>query len=300
MDDHAKFERMLQMLLMLSSGIKYSTQELSIRFDTSERSVNRYISTFRKVGCIVECSQGKYSIPKITEPFKALNELLHFSEEEAFILSKAILSIDENSTMKSKLISKLYSLYDFNRVVDKVVKRSGSDSVYKLIKAIDEKKQVLLRQYRSSNGNIVRDRMVEPYDFATNYSYLWAFEPESQKCKLYRLSRIGAIEVLERDYQYETLHKKMVIDVFRISQPEQIMVKLRLSLRAYNLLLEEYPLSEKYLTPLDDNYWQFYAPVCGFDGVGRFVTGLCDQVQIEEPESFKTYIREKIKRSKFI
>jgi hypothetical protein len=79
---------------------------------------------------------------------------------------------------------------------------------------------------------------------------------------------------------------------------EQTIVKLRLSLRAYNLITEEFPLSEKYLTPLDDNYWQFCAPVCGFEGVGRFVTGLCDDVYVEEPEVFKAFVREKIKRFK--
>lgn len=298
MEDHAKFERMMRMLLMLSGGITYTVPVLSERFCTSERSISRYIATFRSVGFVVDCNQGRYSIPKVEKPFKAIHELLHFSEEEAYILSKAIHSIHEDNVLKSNLINKLYSLYDFDRVVETIVKPANSETVHQLIKAIREKKQVLLRQYRSSNGNIVRDRLVEPYDFTTNYTYVWAFDPESHLCKLFRISRIEAVEVLDNEYKHESLHQKMMMDVFRISNPEQTDVKLRLSLRAYNLIIEEFPLSEKYLTPLDDNYWQFCAPVCGFKGVGRFVTGLCDEVYIEKPEAFKVYIREKIKKYK--
>jgi len=298
MEDHAKLERVISMLLLLSGGISYTVKELSDKYFTSVRSVGRYIASFRNIGFIVECKQGRYSIPKVTAPFKAINELLHFSEEEAYLLSKAIHSIHENNVLKTNLINKLYALYDFDRIVETIVKPSNSQTVHQLIQAIRDKKQVLLRQYRSSNGNIVRDRLVEPYDFTTNYTYVWAFDPENHLCKLFRISRIEAVEVLDNDYKHESLHQKMTIDVFRISKPEQTEVKLRLTLRAYNLIIEEFPLSEKYLTPLDDNYWQFCAPVCGFKGVGRFVTGLCDEVYIEQPEAFKVYVREKIKRYK--
>jgi len=298
MEDHAKTERIIRMLLLLSGGIKYTLPELSVKFCTSERSISRYIATFRDIGFVVDCHQGRYSIPRVAEPFKAINELLHFSAEEAYILSKAIHSIHENNVLKSNLINKLYALYDFDRVAETIVKPANSETVHQLIKAIREKKQVLLRQYRSSNGNIVRDRLVEPYDFTTNYTCVWAFDPESHCCKLFRISRIEVVEVLNSGYQHEPLHQKMIMDVFRISKPEQTIVKLRLSLRAYNLITEEFPLSEKYLTPLDDNYWQFCAPVCGFEGVGRFVTGLCDEVYVIEPEVFKAFIREKIKRFK--
>jgi predicted DNA-binding transcriptional regulator YafY len=90
MEDHAKIERIIRMLLLLSGGIKYTLPELSVKFYTSERSISRYIATFRDVGFVVECHQGRYSIPRVAELFKAINELLHFSEEEAYILSKAI------------------------------------------------------------------------------------------------------------------------------------------------------------------------------------------------------------------
>jgi hypothetical protein len=85
------------------------------------------------------------------------------------------------------------------------------------------------------------------------------------------------------------------MDVFRISSKEQTMVVLMLSLRAYNLLIEEYPLAEQYITSTDDNSWQFKAKVCGFEGIGRFCMGLSDEIKIVEPETLKQYIKLKIK-----
>ena len=298
MDDHKKFELMLKMLLMLARGRAYSVKELSEKFERSERSIFRFMATFREAGFIVECNDGLYQIPKLEKPFKSIGELLHFSEEEAYILTRAIHSIDDNNLLKTNLINKLYALYDFDRVADTVVKPGNIETVHRILEAIRRRKQTLFRQYRSAHGNLVRDRMVEPFGFTINYTYVWAFEPESGTCKMFKTSRISSVQVLEQEWKNETLHEKDAIDVFRISSKQQLRVVLRLSLRAYNLLIEEYPLAEKHLTELDDNYWQLDTKVCSFDGVGRFVLGLCDEVEIIEPIVLKDFILQKTKKIK--
>ena len=294
MEDHAKFERMLRILLMLANGRRYHLKEFSDRFEMSERSISRYLATFRKAGLVVVCDNGTYSIPKMERPFKEISDLLHFSEEEAYILNRAIHTIDDTNILKSNLIKKLYSLYDNDRIVETVVKPGNSLTVHQLIQAIRNRKQVLLRQYRSAHGRLVRDRLVEPFDFTANYISVWAYEPENQVCKLFKTARIGEVDILDRDFMHETMHQKEPIDVFRISSHNLTRIKLILTLRAYNLLIEEYPLAEKHLTPLDDNYWHFDAEVCGFEGVGRFVLGLMDEVQVIEPVEFKQFIQRKV------
>lgn len=296
MPDQPKFERMLQLLMTLAGNRNLTAGELSDRFEMSERTVMRYLATFRDAGFVIECTDGAYRIPRIEKPFKSIGDLLHFSEEEAYILTRAIHSIDDTNLLKTNLINKLYSLYNFDRVAETVVRPENINAVHQLIKAIRDKKQVLLRQYRSSHGQLVRDRLVEPFGFTTNYQFVWAFEPESRACKLFKTSRTGLVEVLERGYQHEELHEDIPMDVFRISSREQVNVVLNLSLRAYNLLIEEYPLAEKYVKPLTDNQWQFEAPVCGFEGVGRFVLGLGEEVDVVEPERFRVFLKERIKK----
>lgn len=295
MEEQAKIERILRLLLMLSNGRRWSLGELANRFDLSSRSISRYISTFRKAGFVVECEQGLYSIRKIEKPFREISDLLHFSEEEAYVLLRAIHSIDDTNVLKSNLIKKLYSLYDSDRIIETVTKPEASETIHALVGAIRGKCQVILRQYRSAHGNIVRDRLVEPFDFTASYISVWAFEPESRSCKLFKTARIGKVQPLEKPAEHETLHRKDPVDVFRISSPNSMRIVLRLSLRACSLLTEEYPLSEQYITPIDDNYWQFDGWVCGFEGVGRFVMGLPGEVHIFESEDLRSYIHHQVK-----
>ena len=63
-------------------------------------------------------------------------------------------------------------------------------------------------------------------------------------------------------------------------------------MRAYLLLREEYPLSIPYTERIENGY-QFHGPVSNFDGIGRFVLGLMDEIQIKAPDLFKTFIENK-------
>lgn len=218
---------------------------------------------------------------------------MHFSEEEAWILSKAIHSIDDNTVLKSNLVKKLYALYDFKRVANAIVKKEYSANVHALMQAIEKKKKVVLQSYQSANSRKVSDRLVEPYDFTTGYINTWCYEPDSRKNKLFKLSRIRNVKVLDEDWEYENQHNPGLLDVFRISSYKQTEVVLELSLRARNLLIEEYPLSEKYITGQNSSYI-FRGPVSGFEGVGRFVTGLSDEIKVYQPRALKTYLNKKM------
>ena len=283
------------MLLMLSGNRSYTVAGLAEKYQTCERTIHRYISTFRDVGFVFEQENGHYRIATMDKDFRKLSDLLHFSEEEAYLLAKAIHAVSDNNVLKANLEKKLYSLYNFDRVADSVVKGKNSDNIHKLLKAMKEKKQVLLRSYRSANSNIERDRLVEPFDFATNYIAVWAFEPESRKNKLFKTARIENVEMIDKPFEYPDKHKKQTTDVFRISSTKQIPVSLLLSMRAFSLLIEEFPLAEPLCTKKRDNQWQFDAQVCGFDGVGRFILGLMDEVKVLAPKSLKEYVDKKIR-----
>ena len=98
-----------------------------------------------------------------------ISQLLHFTEEESFILGKAIYAIEDGSEQKNKLVKKLYSLYDFDRVIYAISKKEDTENIYNLIQAIKQQKQVVLKEYRSGHGKDIRDRIVEPIDFSYNF-----------------------------------------------------------------------------------------------------------------------------------
>jgi hypothetical protein len=100
---------------------------------------------------------------------------------------------------------------------------------------------------------------------------------------------------MKTKFQYEELHRKNQSDIFGFSGDSNAWITLHLSLRAYLLLREEYPLSIPFTERTDDGY-HFHGPVSNFDGIGRFVLGLMDEVRIKGPEVFKTFIEKKLQQ----
>ena len=299
MNDQAKFQRMLEILIKLSGSYGYSVKQLAEDFHSSERTIFRYLTTIRNAGFLLDNHNGYNKIDKKSPDYKHLSKLIHFSQEEAYILSKAIHLIDDEGKLKNDLYEKLYVLFDSDKAVNNIVRKQSSENVISLKGAIKYKDQVILHGYKSSNSNNNRDRLLEPFSYTTNYNCVWCYDIEAKSSKIFKVAKIKEVKVTENKWKHERQHKKNEIDVFRIGGKKTIPVKLTLSLMAHNLLVEEYPLSENYLSKSKDNKNVFDGWVCDFNGIGRFVLGMMDQVEIIKPKSFKDYLNNKIKAKIF-
>ncbi len=283
---------------MLTANTSYSVDELAERLELSRRTIYRYIDTFRQAGFVIK-KRGEYiRLDKESPHFKDISQLVHFTEEEAVILKRAIESIDDTNMLKLNLKSKLYSVYDSGVLADTVVKGKNASNVHNLIEAIEEQRGVVLRGYQSAHGGVVRDRRVEPFAFTTNYVHLWCYDPSDGACKLFKLSRIADVELLDEMWSNAAEHKQGFIDIFRMNGTEQFRVKLKMGMLAYNLLLEEYPLSERDVTALDDGGYMLDTQVASFVGVGRFVVGLIDDITIVDSPDFEEYLKKYIEKFK--
>ncbi len=299
--DQPKIERMLRLMMMLTANTKYTVEELAQKLDTSPRTIYRYIDTFKEAGFMVMKSGPYFKLDKRSRYFKDISQLIHFTEEEAYILNSAIESIDPTNAIKQNLKAKLASVYDFRMLAECVVKGEIAKNVNAIIEAIEEKKQIVLKDYTSAHSKKVSDRLVEPLSFTTNYIQVWAYEISSGRNKLFKVSRIGSVELLSSSWEFEDEHKEGLMDLFRINSFQQIPVKLKLGLRAASLLVEEYPLGEKYLLPVKGDPLHFILDtwVCGYEGIGRFVLGLLDDIEILEGEGLKEFLKERMQMAKF-
>ncbi len=294
--DQPKIDRLLRIMKMLTGNTSATIGQLARRLGISERSVYRYIDTFREAGFVIRKKGEVYRIDKSSPYFRDISQLVHFTEEEAYILKSAIESIDENNLIKQNLKKKLYTVYNYKILAETIAKGKNAVNVNRLVDAIGEERQVILRNYSSAHTHVIRDRLVEPFAFTTNYIQVWAWEPESQRNKLFKLSRIGEVEILEDPWKDKPRHEAGFIDIFRIHSHKLLPVQLKLSLRAATLLTEEYPLAERELKKISDNEWILHTNICKYDGVGRFVAGLADDVEIMEPEEFRLFMKEKLSR----
>ena len=74
----------------------------------------------------------------------------------------------------------------------------------------------------------------------------------------------------------------------------QLPIRLKLGLRASSLLLEEFPLAEKEMSKISDNEYILEINVCSYEGVGRFVLGLLDDIEVIESEEFREFLKKRI------
>jgi len=289
-------DRLLDAIKILSCNA-LTVEQFSKELGCSLKTAYRYIETFRNAGLVFEKDNGsRYRIKHLEKRFKELSDLIYFTKEEAYILKSAIEGIDENTTVKQNLKKKLYTLYDFKMVADVVVEPKNRDIVHNIISAIENRKQVVLHGYSSAHSNTVSDRLVEPFGLTTNYIQAWCYEPETEKVKMFKIARIQSVEILGTDWQYEERHVQEHIDIFRISSTEQLPIKLKLDVRAANLLMEEYPLSREYLTQMSDSEWILETNVCNYEGVTRFILGLYEDVEIVGSPELKAFVQVRIKR----
>ena len=70
-------------------------------------------------------------------------------------------------------------------------------------------------------------------------------------------------------------------------------------LLSHNLLVEEYPLSERDIKQIDESHWLLDTEVCNYLGIGRFVMGLAEDIEVIESPDFVDYLRQKIATIEF-
>ena len=268
--DQPKIERVLRLMRLMSGVRHYTIEELAEALDTSSRSIYRYIDTFREVGYVVKKENG---VPRLLsmDKYEDIAELVHFTEEEAYVVDRLLDALDNGNVLKQSLKRKLAVVANSAAVVDCVVNGRVAENVHAVIGAIENKRQVKLMGYASSHSGAVRDRWVEPFEFTTDYNQIWCYDLEDERNKLFKTSRIGTVVVLDEAWVAADRHQCGFVDVFRYSGPKIYRVAVELDVRARNFMVECFPLAELYMRKVEDELWVLETDVCGLDNVKGFV-----------------------------
>lgn len=161
-------------------------------------------------------------------------------------------------------------------------------------KAIVEKKCVCLKRYSSASG--IRDRRVEPFKVTGGGKFVWCYDIESRKSKQYSISRAADILILNEAWSHQREHKALETDIFNWSGDKAMHIELQMDNMACNILKDEHPQSEKYLTSINGGEeWILSTDVYAFEAPGRFIIGLIDHVRILHGEELKQHVEGYIK-----
>lgn len=317
----------MNLLATRPCSLEYLAEQLGV--DT--RTIYRYIGTFRESGFVVERIRGthNYRMVSMSEEAETLGKVVNFSEEEAYIVNSLIEKLDSSNTVKANLKRKLSSIYDSTNVADYVVDGQSGELVRILGEAISRGRAVRLVNYESSHSGSVRDRIVEPVKFTSNYDGVRVYDLEDGKSKTFRISRMDGVQELRQEAVHLGEYRDDPADVFRMSGGRSYHIRLRLSNMAKNLLCEEYPLAEQYVvsaqgpargrrrkiiigqdgsvpvspdrdraapTRLSGDTWIFDTEIFGLQGAGRFVAGLIGEIEILSGAELKEYVRDYLSR----
>jgi len=266
-----KILRVLQFISFLEQRPPKAVNQLAEMLETTERTVYRYLDLIRECGFDLHRDKhNRFFIHNDTV------QGIRFTTEEAEYLKQIVLTTGKKNKLKDAVLSKIYLASDVNIVAGHLVNAKNGRIVERLAQAIANKEQVILKRYHSINSETISDRLVEPFGFTDNYHTVMAFEVTSAKNKTYHLDRITAVEFNNRGFMFEEKHEQQIPDAFGFSfQDEQHEVELDLSLKAYLLLKDEYPLTIPYVkyNPKKDLY-ELKIQVNNLKPIQRFMRGL--------------------------
>ena len=293
-----KFARQLRLMVMLTQNRVVTVEEISETLGMSRRSIYRYIDLFRNMGFTVIKEGTCYRIDHTSPFFQNLSEKIHFSESEALTISRVLNSVYDNSVEVRHLREKLAYLYDSSVLARHGVDNSLAQNISRIFQAIREQRVVLFRNYKSASSGKVSNRIVEPYMFINQNNEVRCFELTSKTNKTFKVTRIEAIEQLDLLWSHTSEHAPFYNDLFGFTGEEKFKVSLLLDQLATSILLEEYSDSQRDLTLEADGRHRLNTEVCSYIGIGRFVLGLFDHIEIVDSPEFADYMQKRVEALK--
>lgn len=280
----------------------FTKKQLAVKYGVHPDTIGNDLQLFGELGLELDRDEKHRYAFVVNRQLKKISELLYFSEEERALLHEAIYNLRTTPEKQTQLLQKLHSLYDYSRLGHAFLRKPHLNKVDLLEQAKAEKRQVVLEDYRSSNSNTVADRTVEPFHISPSEDTLQTFDVEKRIPRHFRISRITRVRLLDTPWQFEGSHNIQRTDPFRIVNNNQVNVHLRLSVGAYNELIERYPLTRSYIEPASDpNYFDFQCNVNkNYFGLANFILGFYHlDIQVIAPDGLRAHLREEVGKMGF-
>lgn len=293
-----KIFKVLKLIQKLYSYPPKSIAQLAEQLETSDKSIYRYLNLLEELGYEVQKNEHRKVYIK-----QAQNKNNSLDEDE----KKLILSL-LNSTVHSKNTAQAIKT---KLQIDNTLPTAQELNELRYLKMLDlinyaipEKMPLKIMGYQSTSGNdSPQERLVMPYHLDGQRMVLIAYDCERKDVRHFKIQRMEALLLAEEKKGQFNQVSIPVVDLFGMSSTKSLPVEMYLSKRAYLLLTEEFTQSKVKIVP-DANHkdypYLFKDYVCSYDGIGRFVLGLLNEILIVGNEEFKGYLREKIKKSTLV
>lgn len=282
-------------MLLLTENRQYTIEQLCKKLGQSRRNMYYYLEFFRDAGFNVEKYGKCFSIDRSSPFFGRLIEKISFTEEEAIVISRLLNRVTEKNAIVETLKKKMERFYDLGILANDSLSEKDSHIITILHDAIKHENQVVLKGYSSPHSKTRRDRLVEPFMLMDGNREVRCFEPASGMNKTFKIVRMDDVMTLADNWAFKDQHKQMFTDAFLFSGEKKETVELILGQLSHDLLIEEYPRTEACMAKEEDGRWRLRLDVCSYIGIGRFVLGLLDDIEIIGTPEFKDYLAKKLR-----
>lgn len=292
--DYENIQQQWRLIALLAEGRLLKVSEIVERLGLNRRSVYRYLELLPSMGMLVERRGVRYRLDPASPFLEGITEHLRFMPEEIALLHDVLQKVGEASPQLRRLRDKVARLHRGDVLEAHELSEQLAHNMRNIYEAIRQGRVALLKGYASASSPQPTDRIVEPFAFLPGNREVRCFEAASMMNKTFNLARVAEVVVLDLNWDHRERHRPIFTDLFHFSGEESERITLRLGQLSKHLLLEEVPAAEPYLTAQSDNTWLLQADFCSFKGVGRFVLGLLDDIEVVDSPAFAAYLRERI------
>lgn len=291
-------QRQLHLLRIMTKNGPQTVEVLAEKTGLCARMVYRYIKQLGKLGFDVIKTGNAYSIDSNSPYFKDITQGFRFSEDEALTILHVLNSVMDRTPQVRHLREKLSSLHDSQKMKEYGVDEQVAKNLAVLYTAITCEQMVCLRNYSSPHSGKVSDRIVEPFVFLPGNNDVRCYELATGENKTFKVSRAERVELIDLCWSYRDRHRPFNTDIFNFSGEDVYRIVLRLGQLSHNVLLEEHPYAEQYMTPEPNGTYLLETDVCDFKGISRFVLGLYEDIEVIGSQEFRDYLNDKIAKMK--
>ncbi|WP_113922322.1 helix-turn-helix transcriptional regulator [Cognataquiflexum aquatile] len=297
--EQQKILRVFKLINLLRGNIGKNVHRLAESLNTDSRTIYRYFKLLEALGFEIEKKHSKFRIvDRVEIPIEQVFGT--FNEEEIGFMNELINKSSQKNLLKDSILQKINIRSDFRQSVNQLFNANLGIFVDLISHAIKDQNQVILRDYYSMSSDSVTDRLVEPVAFNKNFDSIYALEVETKEMKMFKIERIGEVLLTSKVFRYQSLHQPLEQGLFGFSGKSQFTVHLKLTKKAYQLMIEEFPDAKPFTYTKNRNQYFFEGKVPQLPGLARFILGLPGEIKVVEGEELKMYLEEQLEKAKFL
>ena len=300
-----KVDRLVSIIMVLLDKERIGAQELADMFEVSPRTIYRDIDTINMAGIPVCSTSGVGGGFEIMQKYKIDRKVFSTADLSAILMGLSGLSNMIRGNELVNALAKVKSFIPADRAKEIEIKANqicidlspwmGNRNIQpylEIIKTALQESKLLTFEYVAHHGNKTA-RTVEPYQLVlkSSYWYLQGYCHKRNDFRLFRLSRISNLQMLEktftpRDYQ------KPILDFADILETMQTKIKLRIHESVMDRVLDY--CTYEHFSPDGDEHYIVSFPFIENEYYYSILFSFGDKCECLEPLHIRTEMKRRI------